>query len=51
MQSTEEVKSGENEKSESHALGIIGSVGIWQVGFETPKPILDVLLLVECRTI
>ena len=47
MKGAEKIEGGENEKGQAHALGFIGGVGVWQVGFQAAEPVPDVFLFVQ----
>lgn len=47
MQNAEEVKGGEDEEGEGGALGVVGGVLGWKMGFHAAEPVFDVLRFIE----
>ena len=47
MKGAEEIEGGEDEKGQAHALGFIGGVGVWEVGFQAAEPVSDVFFFVQ----
>ena len=47
MKCPEQIKGGENEEAQAHALCFVGDVDAWKEGFQAAEPVSDVLFFVQ----